>query len=143
MPLLRVFYNPGLRERHWKQLSEISSVDLNGSELTFGKLLELEIEKHVENFEPIAEGAAKELSLENALKKMKIEWETVDIPLANYRDSETVFILSNLDEVQALLDDQITKSQTMRSSPFIAPFEDEMKYLKINDDLIFFSLSTF
>ena len=128
MPLLRVFYNPGLRERHWKQLSEISSVDLNGSELTFGKLLELEIEKHVENFEPIAEGAAKELSLENALKKMKIEWETVDIPLANYRDSETVFILSNLDEVQALLDDQITKSQTMRSSPFIAPFEDEMKY---------------
>lgn len=36
-------------------------------------------------------------------------------------------ILRGLDDIQQLLDDQIVKTQSMRASPYIGPFEDRVR----------------
>ena len=57
---------------------------------------------------------------------MQSEWEGVLLNLTAYRDTG-ISIMSSVDEVQALLDDHIVKTQTIRNSPFIKPFEADIK----------------
>lgn len=53
-------------------------------------------------------------------------WDTVSFHHQPYRETG-VSILTALDDIQTMLDDQIVKTQTMRSSPFAKPFENEIK----------------
>ncbi len=61
-----------------------------------------------------------------SLQNMKNEWKPVNFDTFAYKESGT-FLLKGIDEVQALLDDHIVKTQAIRSSPFSKPFEKECK----------------
>lgn len=60
------------------------------------------------------------------MQKMMEDWDDILFNTTSYRDTG-VSILAAVDEIQAVLDDQIVKTQTMRGSPFIKPFEAEIK----------------
>lgn len=68
----------------------------------------------------------QEYSLEKAYSKMKDEWIGVDFSLNSYKDY-TIKVLGSVDDIQTLLDDHIIKTQTMTNSPFVKPFETEIK----------------
>ncbi len=57
---------------------------------------------------------------------MEDEWDSILFKYIAYRDSG-LSILTGIDDIQTILDDQIVKTQTMRGSPFIKPFEDRIK----------------
>ena len=57
---------------------------------------------------------------------MKQDWEFVEFGLITYRDTD-VKILSAVDDIQNLLDDHVVKTHTMKGSPFIEPFVDEVE----------------
>ena len=56
---------------------------------------------------------------------MKSDWEAVDLNFIVYKDTG-VSILASIDDVEALLDDHIVKTATMKNSPFIQSFEKDV-----------------
>ncbi|KAI9354083.1 dynein heavy chain and region D6 of dynein motor-domain-containing protein [Zopfochytrium polystomum] len=127
LPLISVLRNPGLRERHWTLMEEIVGQSILPDDSTsLAKILDMNLTQYIQQFETISDAASKEFSLQKTLQKMKDEWEPLIFNCIDYKETGTK-ILSAVEEVQALLDDQIVKVQTMRGSPFVKPIEEEVK----------------
>ncbi|KAK7884177.1 hypothetical protein WMY93_027300 [Mugilogobius chulae] len=128
VPLVSILCNPGIRQRHWDQMSKIVGYDLTpDSGTTLRKILKQNLTPYLDNFESVSAAASKvRFSLEKAMQTMVTIWDGVAFHHQPYRETG-VSILTSLDEIQTMLDDQIVKTQTMRGSPFIKPFEHEIK----------------
>ena len=86
MPLIHTLCNPGLRDRHWEQVSEIVGYTLEpGPDLTLAKLIDLSLEEYIAKFEAISDSASKEHNLEKAMGGMIAEWTDQKFDLVPYR----------------------------------------------------------
>ncbi|GIY10033.1 dynein heavy chain 7, axonemal [Caerostris extrusa] len=127
IPLVQTLCNPGLRDRHWDQISEIVGFPLKPDKsTTLSKLIGLNLQEYIPQFEVISEAASKEYKLEKAMDKMMEEWSEMMFSVKPFRESGT-HILSSVDEIQLLLDDHLIKTQTMRGSPSVKPIEGKVK----------------
>ena len=126
MPLINTLGNPGMKDRHWEQVSEIIGFPIKKSaDMTLEKVIDYGLAEYVSKFESISESATKENNLEKGMAKMINEWGDMNFIVNAYRDTGT-YILSSIDDIQVLLDDHIIKTQTMKGSPYIKPFEKEI-----------------
>ncbi|XP_037670654.1 dynein heavy chain 3, axonemal isoform X2 [Choloepus didactylus] len=125
IPILNISCNPGMKHRHWQQISEIVGYEIKPTETTcLLNMLEFGFGKFIDQLEPIGAAASKEYSLEKNLEKMKLDWINMTFNFMKYRDTDTS-ILCAVDDIQLLLDDHVIKTQTMCGSPFIKPIEAE------------------
>ncbi|KAK6642963.1 hypothetical protein RUM43_004465 [Polyplax serrata] len=132
--IVGILCNPALTQRHWDEMSEICGFDITPDYgTTLRKVVGMELEEYLDKFEIISVGACKELQLMQNLHKMWGEWEGVKFSTSQYKETN-IYILSGLDDIQALLDDHLVKAMTMRGSAFVKPFETEVKewYEKLN-----------
>lgn len=58
--------------------------------------------------------------------KLKSEWDEVYFSTTPYKDSK-VNVLTALDDILAMLEEQITKVQGMRGSAFVKPIAEDVK----------------
>ncbi|KAI8903374.1 dynein heavy chain, N-terminal region 2-domain-containing protein [Gorgonomyces haynaldii] len=127
LPLISTLCNPGFRDRHWKDISNVIGFRFQPDENTsLSSVIERNLGQFMEKLEEISAVATKEYSFEKAIHKMYGEWKDIEFITLDYRDTGTQ-ILGGVDDIQTLLDDHIVKTQTMRGSPFIKPFEEETK----------------
>lgn len=126
MPIIQTLGNPGLKLRHWEQISEMVGFPITVStELTLEKIVEFGLEDYLPRFERISQSATKENALEMAMSDMITEWQGVVFTVNEYSDTGT-YVLASVNDIQTLLDDHIIKTQTMKNSPYIKPFETEI-----------------
>uniref|UniRef100_A0A8B9L8A4 Dynein, axonemal, heavy chain 1 n=1 Tax=Astyanax mexicanus TaxID=7994 RepID=A0A8B9L8A4_ASTMX len=126
IPLFQGMRNPGMRSRHWELLSERIQMNvMPKASLTFSRCLELGLEQHVDEIARVAEVAAKEYGIEQALDKMQHEWSSVEFEVLPYKNTGT-YILKSPDEASQLLDDHIVMTQSMSFSPYKKPFEERI-----------------
>ncbi|XP_022919154.2 dynein axonemal heavy chain 7 [Onthophagus taurus] len=138
LTLMDVMCQKALLPRHWAEMSLIAGFDLTPTAgTTLRKLFELNLMDNIDNYEIISSGALKEQQLLESLIKMQGEWDGVIFKTSVYKDTG-ISILSGLDDIQAILDDHIMKTLTMRGSVFVKPYEDQVrawyeKITRIND----------
>lgn len=77
-------------------------------------------------YDLISVSATRELALQELLAKMIHEWDNVLFSTMPFKDSG-VTILTQLDDIEALLEEHIVKMQAMRGSAFVKPIENEVK----------------
>ena len=140
--LLSAICNTGLRDRHWKSMTNVVGFTMVPDDHTnLAKLLSMGVGNHVKDLLVCAESATKESSIEKNLVQMRSEWETIGFVTKAYKETGAFIVTGqSIDEVQMILDDQIMKTQTMSSSAFAKPFEAEMqewhKYLNYMESLL-------
>lgn len=69
MPLVRVFSNKGLKERHWKDISEIVRFNIHPDKPeTLNRIIKMELTKEdYDKLEEISDKASKEYGIEKIL----------------------------------------------------------------------------
>ena len=120
MPLVTALRNPGMRERHWVELSKNTGKDLTQAvnpEFTLTKLKTMGLDEHIETVTKTCDVAGKEFAIEQAMDKMEGEWKGVNLEIVPYRETGT-YVLKGFDVIQQLLDDHIVMTQSMSFSPF-------------------------
>ncbi|CAM9230557.1 unnamed protein product, partial [Ectocarpus fasciculatus] len=126
VPAIVALRNPGMKPRHWEQLSDKLGYSLNPDEnYTLEELLELDLEPHQAQIDKVSESAAKEYQIEEALTKMEDEWKDSRLEIVGYRETGTG-ILKGVDEINTVLDEQVTMTQAMQFSAFKGPFAERI-----------------
>ena len=148
VPVAKALRNPGMRERHWAQLSE-KVAEANGTEMELidpaDLTLRIATEKHkmetpdvINCVQAAAEVSNKEYAIEKMLDKMLGLWQPMKYSVMAYRSTGT-YIIRGTDEINTLLDDHIVATQAMSFSPYKAVFEERIveweKHLKLVQDI--------
>jgi dynein heavy chain len=141
LPVMVALATPALKQvsgagPHWEKVSSLMEVPPiePGEHLTLESLIEQGVTNCVEGIEEISMHATKQFGLEKNLKAMQADWEPLSVEIKDYKQTGT-FIISGLDDIIALLDEHIVKTQTMRGSPFAkgimkecVGWEEQLKY---------------
>ncbi|CEG43665.1 axonemal dynein heavy chain [Plasmopara halstedii] len=126
LPVIQSLASPALQERHWDNIRRTVGFNESEEDLTLQFLLDHHIMQHLETTQEIGTFAEKEYALQKNLSGMMAEWESIAFETVAYRETGT-YLLRNTDDLVALLDDHLVKTQTMRGSPYIKSIDKDCK----------------
>ena len=127
LPVVISLASKALKERHWEAVSSVIGAEIEPNEdLTLSRLLKMNAASVIEQIQEVCVSAEKEYGLERNLAAMQEEWKLMQFDVKPYKETNTS-VVGGIDEIIALLDDHIVKTQTMMGSMYIHAVRDEMK----------------
>ncbi|CEM19434.1 unnamed protein product [Vitrella brassicaformis CCMP3155] len=122
MPTILELGNPALRPRHWEKIfKEIKMAYVSPAQSFFlKKLEENDIFSKYQFVAEVSGIASGEFALEQQLDKIRGIWADAELIVQPHRESQTCFVLGDITEIIAILEDHTVTVQTMMGSRFIA-----------------------
>jgi len=124
-PFLRAFGTESVLDRHWTQMFQRMGIEpmAEFSQINLQMMLDANVNEFHNDFDVLSTAAGKQHGLKKAMAFMKRDWDPHEFG-TNERNG--VPLLQGIDDIQTVLDDHISKTQAIRSSPFCKPFEAEV-----------------
>ena len=123
--LLSDLKSGAVKDRHWKhvQKSLMASSALIASDLTVGRVWDLDFKKNEVFFRDLISCAQGENALEEYLSQIKEQWQTFSLDLINYQNK--CRLVKGWDEIFSKCSEHISSLRTMRHSPYFKIFEED------------------
>ena len=125
--------NPGLRGRHWEQISSVVGFSLEpDSSFTLSRIIEMEVGNHRSELQSISEQATKEAQIESALETMRKNWQDLQLSTETWtgsnRDIDVVILNhASLEEALEKVEDDILATQLMQQQESSTAFTTELE----------------
>ncbi len=129
LPLIQDLKNPALRPRHWEQLKvEVGKpFDPESIEFTLEVLFALGLDGYADTIGQLSISATKELAIEESLKTIEEQWDSINLELIRHKESE-YHRLKSADEIFQLLEDHQVTLSAMKSSRYFYALEAEVEH---------------
>jgi dynein heavy chain len=129
MPLILDLGNPAMRPRHFEQLFEALGQPYSpDDDFSLSNLISWGVLSQSDLVSTLSGMASGEAGLEAALREISSSWETMQLNVIPYSVASTeTFILSELEDILALLDDNMVSLSTMMASRFIQGVRDDVE----------------
>lgn len=135
LPIIRALCNKGLEERHIEQIVALVKAGDDAKDILNQRLdnfKALQIENYKNELEEISDTASKEYGNKNMMVKMKGDWTDLAFTCKEVPEKESYILEGQaVEDIQAVLDDHIIKTQTMKGSPFAKFMLDDISSWEI------------
>lgn len=131
LPLIRDLRSNALRKRHWDQIMQVTGYNFeqDPKSFTVSNLFEMRLDNYTDSIQEIVAGATKELKIEEELKKLQEVWREQRLTLHQYNrgNEDRGYVIKNVEDITALLEEWGTNLQSMLGAPFVKPFYEDVR----------------
>ena len=126
IPVIRALTTKGLEPSHIAKMAKKIGFS-EKTDITKETLANMEnAEQHIQFLEGEAEFALRQYSMYNSLQDMKKAWEPLNFDTLEWKGVSYILTGEAVEQLSEKLDEHIIKTQSMRGSPFIQPFKEEL-----------------
>lgn len=106
--LVEMMYKNGLKESHWKMLEKVTNTEFHvgDSDFLLKDIMVAPLLENKDEIEDICQTAIKEVDIEAKLKQIILEWSTIKVELAKFKNRGLLLVKGQeLGETVAILED--------------------------------------
>jgi dynein heavy chain len=138
LPIFQDLKNEALKDRHWSEMMTKTGagIDFQPNAVTLANIFKMNLTQYADVIAEVTNTATKELGIERGLQELGDVWNTMRFKVLVYKRTPTAteergFILSGIDEILLILDDNKAKLQALSSSKYVAHFQKEVREWEI------------
>jgi len=121
MSIITMLRNPDLKNHHWGKIEQILGTKFPPNQpLTLNMLDKLGAFDHSSQIMEVSGQASSEATLESILKKVEDSWKGLYLNVLPYKNTNDVFILGSLEEVQLTLEEANINLNTLITSKHVS-----------------------